>query len=289
MRKLTIVLLFSLLACSTAFAQFPASLLNQIRQIKLLESTRTDAKRILREYEATDDEGYYQEFSNDNVTVKITYSSGTCTADADDEDASEVWNVGEWTVTRIEISPEESIKAANIDLDLSRFRKEPRYPNDSEALVFYDKRAGFAVKTTEGEIETLIFFPARANSAKLCPNSTAAKGFYIRKGWFTQARPYDYGCVLTNLPANVEEMNLSAVEINHSSTRTVSVFTVAKDPENDVLTYNYTVTAGRIIGQGASVEWDLTGVAAGTYSITVGVDDGMGIVGKIITKAVTIK
>jgi hypothetical protein len=264
-------------------------LLNQIRQIKLLESTRADTKRILREYDATDDDPYYQEFSNDNVTIEVTYSRGTCTGDADDEDASEIWNVREHTVTRIEISPTGSTSPVDIGLDLSKFKKEPRYPNDSDAWVFHNKLLGFAVKTVENEIETLIFFPARANSARLCRNLTAAKGFYIRKGWFSQAKPYDFICELTNGFANVEDVMLSAVEIDLSSTTTVSVVTVGKDPENDVLTYSYNVTAGRIIGQGANVKWDLNGVAAGTYSITAGVDDGAGIVGKTITKTVTVK
>ena len=69
---------------------------------------------------------------------------------------------------------------------------------------------------------------------------------------------------------------------------TISVKTTAEDPEGDVLTYNYTVSGGRIVGTGANVSWSLYGVQPGTYTITAGVDDGCGICGKTLTKTVTI-
>ncbi|RMH32011.1 MAG: hypothetical protein D6687_11365 [Acidobacteria bacterium] len=71
--------------------------------------------------------------------------------------------------------------------------------------------------------------------------------------------------------------------------QTVEVRTTAVDPENAVLTYNYTVSGGRIVGSGANVTWDLSGVRPGTYTITVGVDDGCGICGKTQTKTIEVK
>lgn len=70
--------------------------------------------------------------------------------------------------------------------------------------------------------------------------------------------------------------------------QTISVATSASDPENDVLTYNYTVSGGRIVGSGANVSWDLSGVEPGTYTITTGVDDGCGLCGKTDTKTVEV-
>lgn len=67
------------------------------------------------------------------------------------------------------------------------------------------------------------------------------------------------------------------------------VITTAVDPEKDVLMYYYTITGGRIVGQGSKVTWDLTGVAPGTYTITAGVDDGCGICGKTQTKKIAVK
>ena len=76
---------------------------------------------------------------------------------------------------------------------------------------------------------------------------------------------------------------------NCSDDMSVNVVTTAIDPESDVLTYNYTVSGGRIVGQGANVQWDLTGVAPGSYTITAGVDDGCGVCGKTQTRTVAVE
>ena len=74
-----------------------------------------------------------------------------------------------------------------------------------------------------------------------------------------------------------------------SDDQMVSVATTAVDPENDVLTYNYTVSGGRIVGTGANVSWDLTGAPPGTYTITAGVDDSCGVCGQTQTKTITVQ
>jgi hypothetical protein len=103
-----------------------------------------------------------------------------------------------------------------------------------------------------------------------------------------------------NQPANVDALNLSGTVITipcppgqHATgacpdNATITVSTVAHDPENDVLTYNYTVSGGRIVGTGANVSWDLGGVQPGTYTITSGVDDGCGVCGATKTQTVTV-
>ncbi len=70
--------------------------------------------------------------------------------------------------------------------------------------------------------------------------------------------------------------------------QTVAVRTNAADPEGDVITYNYTVSGGRIVGQGENVTWDLSGVNNGTYTITVAVDDGCGVCSETKTETVEV-
>lgn len=107
--------------------------------------------------------------------------------------------------------------------------------------------------------------------------------------------------VAENFPANVTELILDTAKLeslctselpivknSFSPLSVVSVSTKAVDPENDVITYTYTVTAGKIVGKGANVKWDLSTVAPGTYEITAGVDDGCGNCGKTVSKSVTI-
>jgi hypothetical protein len=48
----------------------------------------------------------------------------------------------------------------------------------------------------------------------------------------------------------------------------------ASDVDNDTLLYTWSVTGGKITGEGRSVTWDLSGVADGTYTATVEVNDG---------------
>jgi len=103
-----------------------------------------------------------------------------------------------------------------------------------------------------------------------------------------------------NKPANVDSVTLSGSTVTLpcppgtrsasgcSDNNTISVATHATDPENDVLTYNYTVSGGRIVGTGANVTWDLSGAQEGTYTITAGVDDGCGVCGATKTQTVTV-
>lgn len=71
--------------------------------------------------------------------------------------------------------------------------------------------------------------------------------------------------------------------------QSVSVRTSATNPDNATLTYNYTVSAGRIVGQGANVNWDLSGVKSGTYTITAASDNGCGFCGKTETKTIVVR
>ncbi|HZE81889.1 MAG TPA: OmpA family protein [Candidatus Polarisedimenticolia bacterium] len=55
-----------------------------------------------------------------------------------------------------------------------------------------------------------------------------------------------------------------------------SITANAADADNDKLTYSYTTSGGKITGSGASVQFDSTGVAPGTYTVTCHVSDGRG-------------
>jgi hypothetical protein len=106
---------------------------------------------------------------------------------------------------------------------------------------------------------------------------------------------------IVNQAANVTALTLSDTTVSLpcppgfrstsgacNDSTTVSVTTTAIDPENDVLTYNYTVSGGRIVGTGANVQWDVAGLAPGSYTVTAGVDDGCGICGTTQTQTLTV-
>jgi hypothetical protein len=56
----------------------------------------------------------------------------------------------------------------------------------------------------------------------------------------------------------------------------VKLSATATDPDGDTLLYTYSTTGGRVSGDGPNATLDLTGVAPGTYTVTVEVDDGCG-------------
>lgn len=103
--------------------------------------------------------------------------------------------------------------------------------------------------------------------------------------------------------ANVTALTLSTREIvvpcptgqqpvageNCPDGTTISVGTTVENPDNSVLTYQHTVSGGRIVGSGQNVTWDLSGVQPGTYTITSAVDNGCGFCGKTVTETITVR
>lgn len=74
----------------------------------------------------------------------------------------------------------------------------------------------------------------------------------------------------------------------NSSDSKIDIFSEVFDADNDPLVFNYTVSGGKIIGNGQKVIWDLSGVEAGVYTISVVADDGCGICGEKMTKEVVV-
>jgi hypothetical protein len=56
----------------------------------------------------------------------------------------------------------------------------------------------------------------------------------------------------------------------------VHVTANANDPDGDPLTYAWRSNGGQIVGSGAAVDFDTTGLSPGNYTVTVRVDDGRG-------------
>ena len=56
----------------------------------------------------------------------------------------------------------------------------------------------------------------------------------------------------------------------------VHITTNASDPDGDPLAYTWRANSGQIMGNGAAADFDTSGLAPGTYTVTVRVDDGRG-------------
>ena len=291
MKKFTFLFFLFSTMSGFVFAQSSLSEFDKAKEIKLLESTGEDVRRILAGYEhdADEDEDSEQYFSTEKARITIIFSEGDCSDD------SAYWNVPKMTATKITIIPEETIESK--DFDFSTFTKEME-DEESEYYTYHDEKAGIVFKVGDGEIQKIVLYPPKDKIGLLCSNESTMEIISGEKRMVDKMLQVK-GCI--NLYANVTELNLSASEIvlgsdsqrksrNHTGDKTkISVATTAIDPENDVLTYEYTVSVGEIIGTGANIVWDLSGVKPGTYTITAGVDDGCGICGQTVTKTVVVE
>jgi outer membrane protein OmpA-like peptidoglycan-associated protein len=75
-------------------------------------------------------------------------------------------------------------------------------------------------------------------------------------------------------PNRAPTMTCSVDRSSVLSGERVRVTASASDADNDTLTYSWRTNGGQIVGSGASVTLDTTGLAAGSYTVTGRVDDG---------------
>jgi hypothetical protein len=132
-------------------------------------------------------------------------------------------------------------------------------------------------------------------------NSSEAKktSSFQKKSRRQQEKETNFFC---QLPASVTNLELNQTEIvlscptpdeNCINNQIIKVTTTTVDIED--IKYVYVVSAGKIIGEGANVEWDLSDAKSGTYTITAGISQPIfngerwEVLGKTQTKTVVIK
>ncbi|MGH9792482.1 MAG: Ig-like domain-containing protein [Candidatus Acidiferrales bacterium] len=77
-------------------------------------------------------------------------------------------------------------------------------------------------------------------------------------------------------PNNAPTLTCSAERTTVRTGERVRVTGQGSDPDGDNLTYSWQAKAGQIVGSGSSVQWDSTGLAAGSYAVTGRVEDARG-------------
>ena len=267
--------------------------LDKIKQIKLLESNREDVQKIFAGYkfEKYGNSNHKERIEADSESITITYSEGIC-----EYDESEGYNVPGWKVESITVSPINDINPKDFGFDLPKYKREQVYKDNYNFYIHHDKNSGISFDVFDNKISSINLFPSAKYYSLMC-NQNKAKTLSTTDSIFVEKLEdrinYQFG------PAFVEKVKLIQDDIilNCNSedkpcianNSIIKVYVLAHDPENDTLTYSYTVSGGNIIGKNANVQWDLSGVKAGTYTITAAVDDGCGFCGKTITKKVVVK
>ncbi len=299
MKKIIFLIVFGLAMCGFTFAQSPLAELEKIKEIKLLESTQNDARRILADYtlEVANNSHRNDKFSTENAHIEIWYSRGDCSV------GHEEWNVPKLTVTEIVVSPINSVEFKDLGFDYSKFQREKKFKNLPNEYIYHNKNLGIAVDVKENEVYEITYFPPKENYSLLC-NKDAVRKRYLGESIFADKLKdriviidtRNYVSYVANLTLNRTEIISDCFSVDDTKNKNcshnvkqIAIFTKAIAPGNDVLLYNYQITGGKVIGQGANVVWDLSDVKPGTYSITAAVDDGCGLCGKSITKTVIVK
>lgn len=269
-----------------AHAQTMSDVLERARTVKLLEADRIAVRDTFFDFTIDGSYDNRDEFTFGDLDITVYYSTGEC-----DEDEDEIFETEAGKVVRIVISPSGDLEIGQLGFELSNFKKEQKYRDNDSSFIYHDKKLGLAVHVYDNdEVEEVILFPPVNTKATPC-DSERAREFVKLKSWFGSTKLEDRTETIScgNHAANVVALELESDLITALTPKQIKITTIAQDPENDPLIYDYVVSAGRIIGTGAKVVWDLTGVPPGTYKITAAVDDGCGFCGQPVTKIVTIK
>jgi len=176
-----------------------------------------------------------------------------------------------------------------------------RQINDQRLKNFAENTASTSIANVTG---VNVRFPT-ARGIIVVPGTSAAATFNgAPLGFIPSSDPHGFGfqffaghrksrepSILPNSPpvinsfaASTAVITLPCPEGSHSSSNScpanpstsVGLTVNATDPDGDTLLYTYTVSGGRVTGEGANVSWDLSGVGPGKYTATVEVDDGCG-------------
>lgn len=73
-----------------------------------------------------------------------------------------------------------------------------------------------------------------------------------------------------------------------SENNLIEINVSANDSDGDFLLYQYVVSAGKLIGTGSQIKWDVSGLKPGIYTISVLADDGCGLCGQPAIKEIEI-
>lgn len=203
----------------------------------MLTDGRGEVRKAFYDFNLSSSDVTSDTFSFGDTEVEVSYSSGTC-----DEDRDEIWNVPVGKVVGIKIEDHHEWKRDDLKLDLSKLEKEQRYSGNESNFVFSDKKAGVAVEIDDDEVESVMLFPPVTSKAKACKNDFA-RDFINEKSWFGKVKLEDRGIISCSPPPSVAQLERGHSEISALTSKQIDVKAIAVDPENDILTYVYTVRA----------------------------------------------
>lgn len=221
------------------------------------------------------DHSTYYRFSEN---VYVSYSSGNCKdATVDDSDwihgflGPDVWNVSAGKIVRVTFELKTPVDLKDLGINLAKYKRERLYRIYRDYFVYFSKSEGIAIKAWGDQVDSITFSPPSEHFRYLCDSPIVRKHYSNDKWRVISEKSKDY-CVVFNKPASVRNVSV----LRSEEENVFNIVVTADDPENDVLTFTYLVSGGRITSKGANATWDLSAERPGTYEIKVAADDGSG-------------
>jgi outer membrane protein OmpA-like peptidoglycan-associated protein len=190
------------------------------------------------------------------ITVSVTDNRGATVSCSKDV-----------TVNKRNLAPTVDCQPKAISImvgETARIRAIASDPNN-DRLTYEWTIAGERVATTG---EELVFGSAGRRPGEYAVNVRVSDGEFAATCTVT--------VTVTAQPNKLPTVSCSVDRTEVMAGERVNVTASGSDPDNDPLTYQWSVTGGRIEGTGAQATLDTTGLSAGTYVITVRVSDGKG-------------
>jgi hypothetical protein len=126
---------------------------------------------------------------------------------------------------------------------------------------------------------------------------------FVSIGWAQDSgRKLEKKTKMSGKAVNVAALNVTALKLSYTEisstcpkepgecTADSKIHVATTAVYGETMKYVYTVSAGKILGSGANVVWDLSNVKPGIYTITAAIDEGSpwGILGQTKTRAVRV-
>ncbi|MDQ2975097.1 MAG: hypothetical protein M3R69_06770 [Acidobacteriota bacterium] len=132
------------------------------RDIVPLKSTRADVERLFGP-----PTGPLPTYYLPDVTVDFGYSSCRCGEKCKNDD----WNVPPDTVTVIRVGMKGVVKLADLNIDLTKFKKWPGDEDVPGSFFYKNDEDGFAIEAGGGDVSALIYGPEAKYDYLRCPRS----------------------------------------------------------------------------------------------------------------------
>jgi hypothetical protein len=134
------------------------------RGIIPLKSTRADVERLLGP-----STGVLPTYYLSDSTVYFGYSSCRC----GEKCKSDGWNVPPDTVIVIRVGMKGVVKLADLNIDLTNFKKLPGDEDVPGSVVYKNEEEGFAIEAGGGYVGDLIYMPEAKYDYLRCPRNAA--------------------------------------------------------------------------------------------------------------------